>query len=257
MKQFIRRMSSDLASLRLKYKEKKDVFLEKDIELKEPFHLFRKWLDDACKTPEILEPNAVCLSTATKEGVPVVTICSDEKCYRYRINILHQLRQSQSQRNCKLSIPPVVFGSHKRKIFQNENPHVAMTFYWVPLRRQVRVEGKAEKVPTSDSEEYFHQRPRDSQIGALASPQSQTIPGRDYLDQIEAEIRQKLGPDGVVPLPNWGGYLVVPHRFEFWQGQSNRVHDRIQFRKTDDTTAVDNKLVFQGEKDWVYERLAP
>lgn len=78
-----------------------------------------------------------------------------------------------------------------------------MTFYWLPLRRQVRIEGKAEKIPTSESEEYFHQRPRDSQIGAVASPQSQPIPSRDYLDQIESEIKLKLGPDGVVPMPNW------------------------------------------------------
>lgn len=78
-----------------------------------------------------------------------------------------------------------------------------MTFYWLPLRRQVRVEGKAEKLSTSQSEEYFYQRPRDSQIGALASPQSQSIPSRDYLDEIETDIKVKLGPDGVVPLPNW------------------------------------------------------
>lgn len=78
-----------------------------------------------------------------------------------------------------------------------------MTFYWLPLRRQVRIEGKAKKIPTSQSEEYFYQRPRESQIGALASPQSQPIPSRDYLDQIESEIKEKLGPDGVVPLPDW------------------------------------------------------
>lgn len=78
-----------------------------------------------------------------------------------------------------------------------------MTFYWLPLRRQVRIEGKAEKLPTAQSEEYFHQRPRASQIGALASPQSQPIPSRDYLDQLESEIIEQLGPDGVVPLPNW------------------------------------------------------
>lgn len=90
-----------------------------------------------------------------------------------------------------------------RIIFQNENPNVAMTFYWVPLRRQIRVEGKATKIPSSESEEYFHQRPRDSQIGSLASPQSQPIPSREYLDQIETEIKLKLGSDGVVPMPNW------------------------------------------------------
>ncbi len=78
-----------------------------------------------------------------------------------------------------------------------------MTFYWVPLRRQIRVEGKAEKIPTSESEEYFYQRPRDSQIGSLASPQSQPIPSREYLDHLESEIQSKLGADAVVPMPNW------------------------------------------------------
>lgn len=87
--------------------------------------------------------------------------------------------------------------------FQNENPNVSMTFYWMPLRRQIRIEGRAEKISTEESEEYFHQRPRDSQIGSLASPQSQPIPSREYLDGIESEIKLKLGPDGVVPLPNW------------------------------------------------------
>lgn len=118
-----------------------------------------------------------------------------------------------------------------------------------------------------------------NQIGAVASPQSQTIPNREYLDKIESEIKEKLGPDGVVPLPNWygfviylknfsymsfltrrphffrGGYLIKPHLFEFWQGQTNRLHDRIIFRhpKPDDN----KELVHDGENGWVFERLAP
>lgn len=105
-----------------------------------------------------------------------------------------------------------------------------------------------------ESEKYFHERPRASQIGALASPQSQVIPNREHIDQIEEKIKTDLG-DGVVPLPDWGGYLIKPRMIEFWQGQTNRLHDRIRFRKSDED--VDDKLVHRGENGWVYERLAP
>jgi pyridoxamine 5'-phosphate oxidase len=88
--------------------------------------------------------------------------------------------------------------------------------------------------------------PRASQIGALASPQSQPIPSRQHLDDIEAEIKQKLGPDGVVPLPNWGGYCVTPTMIEFWQGQTNRLHDRIRFRKVENVEKVNNIFRFEN-----------
>jgi pyridoxamine 5'-phosphate oxidase len=136
------------------------------------------------------------------------------------------------------------------------NPNVSVAFYWLPLRRSVRIEGCVEKLSREESETYFHSRPRASQIGALASPQSQVIPSREYLDEIETEIKQKLGDDKEVPLPeNWGGYLISPKIIEFWQGQTNRLHDRIRFRKSDEE--VDEKLVHRGEDGWVYERLAP
>lgn len=135
------------------------------------------------------------------------------------------------------------------------NPNVAVAFYWLPLRRSVRIEGSVTKISTEESEAYFHQRPRASQIGALASPQSQIIPNREYIDKIEDEIKQKLGETEVVPLPNWGGYLITPRTIEFWQGQTNRLHDRIRFRKSDE--AVDDKLIHRGEDGWVFERLAP
>lgn len=106
-----------------------------------------------------------------------------------------------------------------------------------------------------ESEKYFHTRPRASQIGAVASPQSKVIPSREYLDEIEAEIKKELGDEKEVPLPNWGGYLIAPRSIEFWQGQTNRLHDRIRFRLSDED--VDEKLVHRGEGGWVYERLAP
>lgn len=135
------------------------------------------------------------------------------------------------------------------------NPNVAVVFYWLPLRRSVRIEGSVSKLSREESEAYFHVRPRASQIGALASPQSQIIPNREHIDKIEDEIKQKLGESETVPMPNWGGYLINPRMIEFWQGQTNRLHDRIRFRKSDEE--VDDKLIHRGENGWVYERLAP
>lgn len=135
-----------------------------------------------------------------------------------------------------------------------KNPNVAATLYWPILRRSIRVEGSVVKIPNEESEAYFHSRPRASQIGALASPQSQAIPSREHMDDIESEIKQQLG-DAEVPLPKWGGYLISPRAIEFWQGQTNRLHDRIRFRKSDEE--VDDKLVHRGENGWVFERLAP
>lgn len=122
------------------------------------------------------------------------------------------------------------YGSRKAQNI-SENPNVAMTFYWLPLRRSIRIEGVAEKISREKSLEYFHMRPRASQIGALASEQSSKIPSREHLDEIEAKIKSDLGDDKEVPLPNWGGYLIKPRLIEFWQGQSDRLHDRIRFRK--------------------------
>uniref|UniRef100_A0A2M4APJ2 pyridoxal 5'-phosphate synthase n=1 Tax=Anopheles triannulatus TaxID=58253 RepID=A0A2M4APJ2_9DIPT len=236
----LRRMSFvDLASLRIKYKSEKEIFLESSIERKEPFGLFRKWLQEACDTPEIIEPNAMCLATATKEAVPsarfVLLKDVTEEGFTFFTNY-------ESRKAAELA----------------ENANVALAFYWLPLRRSVRIEGVAERITREASESYFHTRPRASQIGALASPQSQPIPNREYLDKKEKAIKEELGPDKVVPLPNWGGYLVRPRAIEFWQGQTNRLHDRIRFRKELKAgESVDGTLLHQGEDGWVYERLAP
>lgn len=122
------------------------------------------------------------------------------------------------------------YGSRKAADIAS-NDKVALTIYWCPLRRQVRIEGRAEKISKEESLRYFHQRPRPSQIGALASEQSTKIPSRAYLDKIEKDLIAELGEDKPVPLPNWGGYLIRPSCIEFWQGQSDRLHDRIVFRR--------------------------
>ncbi|KAL7729089.1 hypothetical protein ACLKA6_019913 [Drosophila palustris] len=228
-----------LSALRMKYHERKDAFLEQNISVKDPFCVFRDWLNDALNTKEILEPNAAALATVDAAGKPsnrfVLVKEANEDGFTFFTN----------------------YGSRKADNIAS-NANVAIAIYWMPLRRSIRIEGVAEKIPEAASLKYFHERPRASQIGAVASPQSQRIPSRSYLDEIEKGIKEKLGPDGEVPLPNWGGYLVRPNLIEFWQGQTDRLHDRICFRRGPGVESeVDGKLVHGGENGWVYERLAP
>ncbi|XP_017035965.1 pyridoxine/pyridoxamine 5'-phosphate oxidase [Drosophila kikkawai] len=242
--QAVRKMSQSspevhLSALRLKYHDRKDAFLEDNISVKNPFCVFRDWLDLALKTPEILEPNAAALATVSADGKPsnrfVLVKDATADGFTFFTN----------------------YGSRKAADIA-ANPNVAISFYWLPLRRSVRIEGVAEKISREDSLKYFHQRPRASQIGAAASPQSQQIPSRSYLDEVEAGIKEKLGANGEVPLPNWGGYLVRPDLIEFWQGQTDRLHDRIRFRRGAGVESeIDGKHVHKGEDGWIYERLAP
>jgi len=140
-----------------------------------------------------------------------------------------------------------------------ENPNCSLMFYWEPLMKSVRVEGSVERVSQEESEQYFHSRPRTSQMGACVSLQSQRIKNRQVLDDRNDELLQKYdGNDIPIPKPDhWGGYRVKPHRFEFWQGQTNRLHDRIVFRRQDDDEVVDASVTNQGDEGWLYERLMP
>lgn len=228
-----------ILALRMKYNERKDAFLEQNIKVKDPFCLFRDWLDAALNTKEIIEPNAAALATVDASGKPsnrfVLVKEASFEGFTFFTN----------------------YGSRKAEDIAC-NANVAIAIYWMPLRRSVRIEGIAEKISHEASLKYFHERPRASQIGAAASPQSQRIPSRSYLDEVEAGIKAKLGADGEVPLPNWGGYLVRPSIIEFWQGQTDRLHDRIRFRRGQGVAdEVDDQLVHKGENGWVYERLAP
>ena len=122
------------------------------------------------------------------------------------------------------------------------NSSLCATFWWGPMERQVRVEGHVEQATPEESDEYFHARPRESQIASLASPQSQPIPDRDFLEARIAQLSKEL-PEEVPRPPHWGGYRLVPDRFEFWQGRGARLHDRLVMSKVGD--------------GWAIQRLAP
>ena len=142
------------------------------------------------------------------------------------------------------------YGSRKGQELA-ENPVAALMFYWETLKRSVRIEGRVNKTSTAYSDHYFHSRPLGSQIGACVGQQSQVIADRRTLDDAEAELKEKHAE--FVPKPeNWGGYRIIPDSFEFWQGQSTRIHDRLRFRKGQ---ASDKAI--QGENGWVIERLSP
>jgi pyridoxamine 5'-phosphate oxidase len=189
-----------------------------------PIKQFDIWFNEAVAA-EIHEPNAMTLATATSDGRPAARIVLlkgfDMNGFVFYTNYL-------SRKGKELT----------------KNPNAAILFYWGELERQVRIEGNIEKLTKEQSEKYFQSRPKLSQLGALASPQSQEIPNRDQLEakmsQLEAEYADKD-----VPKPSfWGGYILKPRLIEFWQGRSSRLHDRIAFKK------IDNK-------NWKKVRLAP
>jgi pyridoxamine 5'-phosphate oxidase len=174
-----------------------------------PLPLFRRWFRDAEKSGIFL-PESMALATATLDGKPSVRFvllkAYDEEGFVFYTNY-------ESRKAAELDV----------------NPEATLIFHWAILQRQVRLEGTVEKVSQKESEDYFHSRPRGSQIGAWASAQSELMGSREVLeDRVRAYEEKFRGQD--VPLPPfWGGYRLRPRNVEFWQGRANRLHDRIKF----------------------------
>jgi pyridoxamine 5'-phosphate oxidase len=175
----------------------------------EPLEQFRRWFAEAAKVLEV--PNAVALATAASDGAPSVRMV---------------LLKGFDDRG-------LAFYSHytSRKGRELEaNPRAALLFHWrEPLGRQVRVEGRVERVPESESDTYFASRPRDAQLGAVVSRQSDPLGSRSELDERVAELEGDLAAGPVPRPPTWGGYRLVAGAWEFWQHRSSRLHDRFRY----------------------------
>ncbi|XP_049615410.1 pyridoxine-5'-phosphate oxidase isoform X1 [Syngnathus scovelli] len=229
--------SMDLSDMRKKYKGDEECFEENQLSSLDPIKQFGSWFGEATQCPEIGEANAMCIATATKDGRPsarmVLLKGYNDNGFRFFTN----------------------YESRKGRELEG-NPHACLVFYWEPLNRQIRIEGEVERIPYQSSCDYFHSRPKSSQIGAVVSRQSTPVPNRDFLREKNAELEEKY-KDTQVPMPDyWGGYVVKPQLIEFWQGQTNRLHDRIVFTKM----AADAELgkhQRRGEGCWAYQRLSP
>ncbi|XP_019646003.1 PREDICTED: pyridoxine-5'-phosphate oxidase-like isoform X1 [Branchiostoma belcheri] len=230
----------NVAAMRKAYKGGEEVYTEDQLVSRDPIVQFAAWFEEATKHPNVGEANAMCLATSTPEGRPsarmVLLKGYSSEGFRFFTN----------------------FDSRKGKELA-ANPFAALCFHWEPLNRSVRIEGPVERLTDEQSTEYFHSRPRGSQIGATVSHQSTVIEGRHVLDQREKELKEKYADESVeIPKPDyWGGFCLVPEVIEFWQGQTTRIHDRIAFRRLRDGETPDEKCTHTGENGWVYERLSP
>jgi len=190
----------------------------------DPIKLFRNWFDAAQASGSRL-PESMTLATASKDGRPSA-----------RVVLLKQVDEAG-----------FVFYTNYRSAKAREleqNPQAALVFYWVGLDRQVRVEGLVERVSAAESDKYFKTRPRESQLGALASPQSEVIKGREVLEANLRELEEDYRDREVERPAYWGGYRLKPERIEFWENRPGRLHDRIVYD-------------LQADGSWTIKRLAP
>lgn len=213
--------ADDLARLRAEYAAEG---LEEAAAGDDPVALFGRWLDDAVASG-MHEPNAMALATATPHGAPSVRMVLlkgfDAAGARFFTN----------------------YESHKATDL-DANPYAALAMLWHPIHRQVRIEGPVERLSEAESDAYFASRPRGSQLGAAASPQSRVVTDRAELEAAYADLARAAEGGTVARPPHWGGYRVVPRVVEFWQGRAERMHDRIRFTLADGS-------------EWVRDRLAP
>jgi pyridoxamine 5'-phosphate oxidase len=190
-----------------------------------PIQQWHAWYIEAVEA-ELPEPNAMAVGSIDSDGMP-----------DSRIVLVRGFDDDGL----------TFFGNYNSAKGQqlDANPVASAIFPWIGLHRQVRVRGTVEMLPRHESDAYFASRPRDSQLGAWASPQSEVISGREVLDARLTEYSEKFAGAEVPRPPHWGGWLLIPDVFEFWQGRPNRLHDRFRYRRDDVT------------QEWVIERLAP
>lgn len=213
-------MTQSIADLRQNYTLQ--ALNEADVD-PDPIRQFQRWLDQAIAA-ELPEPNAMTLATATRDGIPSARIVLlkglDARGFAFYTNY-------ESRKGQELA----------------ENPQAALVFLWTVLERQVRIEGQVEKVAAAETDAYFQSRPLASRLGAWASEQSRVIRDREVLEQRFAELKATYADEMVPRPPHWGGYRVIPHQIEFWQGRTSRLHDRLRYR------------LEQG--NWRIDRLSP
>ena len=214
-------LQHDIAAIRRNYSRQA---LSEDSVARDPVDQFKVWLHEAI-VAEVQEPTALVLSTVSADCRPSA-----------RVVLLKEVAPDGF----------VFFTNYESRKGQEltQHPFASLTFFWPELERQVRIEGVVAKVAPEVSDTYFHSRPRGSQIGAWASPQSREIHSRQELEEAEQQYNETFASQSLVPRPaHWGGFILRPERIEFWQGRPNRLHDRIQFELS--------------EGSWIRKRLAP